>query len=260
MKKYIYRFLFSIGVLFFFTEIFLFLFLSPQDYERYANSKLYQAVFLIIGYSWLFYVYATLHACVNIISHKRKPIFLWLLLVFGVPALGSYIYFEKYILKAKSPPEGEGLPSGEELALSDTRKDAGWQRFVAVIIDFVIVLVLIGIYTLSFGVQSTTGTYQVRGLEALLLFETLWLFYFPLCEFFFGGTIGKRILGLEVIMQNGRKVTLEATLKRHLLDIIDLMLVAWIVPFPKRNPTPPRRMGDRWAKTKVVLRQKEALV
>ena len=259
MKKNIYRFLFSIGVLLIFADTFLFFFLSPHNLDLYRNSKLYEVLNIIGGYSLLFYVYATLHSCVDIISHKRKPIFLWLLLVFGVPALGSYIYFEKYILKAKSPPEGEGLPSGEELALSDARNDAGWPRVVAALIDLGIVVALLTVYTLSFGVQSTTGTFQVKGFEALLLLTTLWLCFFPLCEYLLGGTIGKRILGLEVIMQNGKKVTLEATLKRHLLDMIDLMLVVWIVPFPKRNPTPPRRMGDRWAKTKVVLRQKEAL-
>ncbi|MBI3765437.1 MAG: RDD family protein, partial [Ignavibacteriales bacterium] len=167
----------------------------------------------------------------------------------------SYIYFEKYILRVQSSfSERNTFGSAPQFVLYHSDIEVGWARVVAAIIDLAIVILLVGIYAMSFGVQSSELEYQVKGFEAMMLLIVIWFCLFPLFEFLLGGTIGKRILGLRVVMLDGSKLTLEAALKRHLLDVVDLVFVAWMVPFPKHHVGPSRRMGDRWAKTKVVRR------
>jgi len=254
MKRFIYRLIFTTGIMLFLLINYLTFSLSPQEYEQFNKTELSAALFSILGITMIFYAYSIIRSCIDIIFHKRKPMIRWFLLVLLVPAIGSFIYYEKYILPKKQSPDSDNLPSVSELAFDDTVVEAGWQRFVAVIIDIVIVMILIGLYIWSFGVQAADGRYQVRGLEAIFLLSMMWVCFFPLVEFLFGGTIGKRILGLQVAMRNGGKLTLEAAFKRHLLDVIDLLLVFWIIPFPKQGKSPPRRLGDRWAKTIVVKR------
>lgn len=90
----------------------------------------------------------------------------------------------------------------------------------------------------------------------VLVFIIEWS-YFVLCEFFLKGqTIGKKILGIRVIQDNGHRITLLSSLIRNLLRIIDnlptsyLLGVILIFSHPKH-----KRLGDLAAGTIVVYDQ-----
>jgi uncharacterized RDD family membrane protein YckC len=121
-------------------------------------------------------------------------------------------------------------------------------RFLALLLD-----VLIGIFAfflLAFGAAliGLTGNWVL-----LLLFFVLQTFGMVLFELFNeGATPGKRALGLQVVMNDGRPVTVQASLIRNLLRFSDQILVlGWLVPLLSPGF---RRLGDLAAGTLVVYR------
>jgi uncharacterized RDD family membrane protein YckC len=86
---------------------------------------------------------------------------------------------------------------------------------------------------------------------ALIAIATL---YYSLQEAWSGQTIGKSLMGLEVIMVNGQPLGVRAVALRTVGRVIDVLpvfyLVGWIM---MRGPhRPPQRFGDRIAGTTVV--------
>ena len=72
----------------------------------------------------------------------------------------------------------------------------------------------------------------------------------------FGSTLGNRIVGLKPLsVVDFQKPTFLQSLKRHLLDPIDLFALGFatilIISFSKKK----QRLGDMWAKTIVVKAQ-----
>jgi uncharacterized RDD family membrane protein YckC len=80
------------------------------------------------------------------------------------------------------------------------------------------------------------------------------LLYYFVSELGTEQTIGKRIMGLKVIMVNGRPLGVQPVLVRTLGRIVDVLpafyLVGWIAMRGPRRP--PQRLGDRVAGTTVV--------
>ncbi|WP_223631568.1 RDD family protein, partial [Pseudomonas atacamensis] len=89
------------------------------------------------------------------------------------------------------------------------------------------------------------------------LFIINWCYFFAF-EFFSGGrTIGKRILGIRVIQENGHSITLLSSFIRNLLRIIDSLPTAYLlgmimVFFHSKH----KRLGDLVAGTIVVHERK----
>jgi uncharacterized RDD family membrane protein YckC len=87
-----------------------------------------------------------------------------------------------------------------------------------------------------------------------LLWAGIALLYYGLCELATGQSPGKQIMGLKVIMINGRPLGTRAVIVRTLGRIIDVLpffyLVGWITMRGPRRP--PQRLGDRLAGTTVV--------
>jgi len=87
----------------------------------------------------------------------------------------------------------------------------------------------------------------------LLVFIIEWSYFF-LFEFFWNGkTIGKKILGIRVIQDNGHRITLLSSLIRNLLRIIDRLptghlLGIMLIFFHQKH----KRLGDLAAGTIVV--------
>jgi uncharacterized RDD family membrane protein YckC len=88
----------------------------------------------------------------------------------------------------------------------------------------------------------------------LLLWLAIALLYYSIPEVCSGQTLGKRIMGLKVIMVNGRPLSGRAVMLRTVGRIIDVLpffyLVGWVVMRGPRRP--PQRLGDRLAGTTVV--------
>ena len=135
-------------------------------------------------------------------------------------------------------------------------------RAAALIIDQVILFALNAILFLSlfFLVESNLNTmFLTSSFETFLAITIILVFvlnggYFLFLEFFWGGrTIGKRVLGLRTIQDNGHRITLLSSFIRNLLRLIDSLPVGYLVGmlmifFHSKH----KRLGDLAAGTLVV--------
>ena len=127
------------------------------------------------------------------------------------------------------------------------------RRFLAFLVD----LILSVAWSAPFGeVVRTPGHVQYRLVNGRFGAVTLiWFLYYVVMETAFGGTVGKLVMGIRVVRQDGSKPDLATSLKRTLARVVDGFpyvipyLVGAIVVWS--SPTR-QRMGDRWAKTYVV--------
>jgi len=129
-------------------------------------------------------------------------------------------------------------------------------RLVAFIIDSIIVgIIALIIYffvivsILAGGLWFLLGPFIVFG----LLLGLLELLYFMFMDASYGGTLGKRLLGFQVQMVDGGKVTFEKAFIRNMSKIFWLFLILdWIlgVAFPGRDQR--QKYTDRIAGTTVV--------
>lgn len=129
-------------------------------------------------------------------------------------------------------------------------------RLVAFIIDSIIIGIIASIIyffitlsILSSGLWFLWGPFLVGG----LLLGLLELLYFMFMDASYGGTLGKRILGLQVQMVDGSKVTFDKAFIRNMSKIFWLfLLLDWILgaAFPGRDQR--QKYTDRIAGTTVV--------
>ena len=132
------------------------------------------------------------------------------------------------------------------------------RRALAIIIDTVILAALaIAIFVVTGDVESTsepgTMSFESRGggLSTVLV-VLLWLGYFTILEKTAGATLGKKLVGIRVVMQGGAPLTWGASVIRNLLRVVDgffFYLVAAIIVW---NSQQRQRLGDMAANTFVV--------
>jgi len=106
--------------------------------------------------------------------------------------------------------------------------------------------------------NETDNNYQVTGLPALALMFSTWA-YWVLTEWLFGASVGKLICDLRVVSLAGQKCSLGQSIKRNVLRAVDFFpfyLTGFIAA--KSNPLH-QRLGDQWAKTLVVKKDRKAL-
>ena len=131
-------------------------------------------------------------------------------------------------------------------------------RLVAIIIDGILLAIasaiIGGIITLTTILAGGFGYFF--GATGFAFFWLIWgilaLLYYVVLDTTWGGTIGKRVMGLHVQMVNGGKVTLEKSFIRNISKIYPLLLfLDWLVgivtPGDKRQ-----KYMDRIAGTIVV--------
>jgi len=134
-------------------------------------------------------------------------------------------------------------------------------RFVAVLLDFVIVLlplvILVGLLTGGGYAESGNG-YANAGVtvggNALLLMLALALGYYVVCEAATGMTLGKRMVGIRVVAEDGEHVTLVAAIVRNLLRLVDALFFYFVGFLFAVTSFRGQRLGDRAAHTMVVRR------
>lgn len=148
------------------------------------------------------------------------------------------------------------------------RGRAGWSslenagialRFVAVLLDAVIVFFPLSIVVglLSGGGYADRGPgYANAGINvgdnAFWLLLALGIGYYIVCEAATGATLGKRMVGIRVVDEDGDRVTLGAAVIRNLLRLIDALffyLVGFLFALTSARG---QRLGDRAAHTIVV--------
>lgn len=124
--------------------------------------------------------------------------------------------------------------------------------FLSALIDYSIVVGFFFAYVRTFGTETTEG-YVVTGFPALIPI-VFWFFYIILLEVFYGATIGNSIVGLKpvsLINHNG-ELSFSQSIKRHLLDPIDMFPFGIIGILTISNTVKNQRLGDLWAKTVVI--------
>ena len=134
-------------------------------------------------------------------------------------------------------------------------------RFVAVLLDAVIVLLPLAIVVglLSGGGYSernggsTNAGVNVGG-NAFWLMLLIGLGYYVICEAATGMTLGKRIVGIRVVDEDGGQPTLGAAVVRNVLRVIDGFLFYAVGAVVALASPRGQRLGDRAAHTVVVRR------
>jgi len=132
-------------------------------------------------------------------------------------------------------------------------------RFVAVLLDAVIVFFPLGIVV---GLM-TGGGYAERGAgyanaginvggSAFLLLLALGLGYYIVCEAATGATLGKRMVGIRVVGEDGEHATFGAAVVRNLLRLVDALFFYLVGAVFALTSTRGQRLGDRAAHTIVV--------
>src|SRR3954451_10589306 len=154
--------------------------------------------------------------------------------------------------------------------LAPAKRERGWSslenagiplRFVAVVLDALIVFLplalVIGLmsgggYHQEFAGQTNVGiNVDGRAFWYLLL---LGVGYYVICEATTGATLGKRMVGIRVVGEDGEHIRFGSALVRNLLRLVDALFFYFVgfifALLSKRG----QRLGDRAAHTIVVRR------
>jgi uncharacterized RDD family membrane protein YckC len=158
-----------------------------------------------------------------------------------------------------APPEPEAFEEIRRLAAPQLDPAGVAMRFVTVLLDSIIVLfplaILAGI--LTGGAYSESGPgYANAGVDVEGVGILVWLFlflgYYTVCEAATGKTLGKRMVGIRVVNEEGDRVDFGSAVIRNLLRLVDGLFIylvgaifAWTSPLGQR-------LGDRAAHTVVV--------
>jgi uncharacterized RDD family membrane protein YckC len=137
-------------------------------------------------------------------------------------------------------------------------------RVIALIIDSIIIGVITWILaTLIVIPLVLTGAFYTfwLGYGYTLLFPLflgiLEVLYFVILEVAWGGTVGKRLMGLTVQMTNGNKVTFDKSFIRNISKIYWLLLLLdWVIALVTAGPDRRQKYSDRIAGTTVVQTSK----
>lgn len=131
-------------------------------------------------------------------------------------------------------------------------------RLIALIIDTLIIgafFAVIGMWIASKMGGVTAEGFALKGIPALIVISASFLFtfiYYFVLEAFFGATLGKIIIGIQVVNKDGGKCSMWASFIRNLLRIVDgliLYLVGFLFAIFSKTR---QRLGDRVANTVVI--------
>ena len=121
-------------------------------------------------------------------------------------------------------------------------EDAGVAlRFVAVLLDTILV-----VFPLAIAVELLNA----RGWVILALF----LGYYILCEAITGMTLGKRMVGIRVVADDGEHIGINAAVIRNVLRLVDGLVFYLVGGLIALSSSRGRRLGDHIAGTLVVRR------
>lgn len=125
------------------------------------------------------------------------------------------------------------------------------KRVFAGIIDYGIIYLFMMLFTVGFGEKTSIVQYKLSGLPALIPI-IFWGIMTIGTEQLFGKTLGNYTVGLKPISIDNTKLTFGQSLKRHLLDPIDMIFFGLVGILLINNTENNQRLGDIWAKTIVI--------
>lgn len=134
-------------------------------------------------------------------------------------------------------------------------------RFVAVLLDAIIVFfplgIVIGLLAGGGYVEGGNGSWNAGvdiGDNLLWALVALGVGYYTLCEAASGATLGKRMVGIRVVDEDGAHVSFGAAFVRNLLRPVDALFFYLVGAVFALTSTRGQRLGDRAAHTVVVRR------
>lgn len=126
-------------------------------------------------------------------------------------------------------------------------------RLVAQVVDIVVLVIL---FFLVGFVMSGSFTFEYQG-EAAYPFISIYVpvafLYYILLEGVTGATLGKKLVKIKVVRENGSPCGLGPALVRNILRIVDGLPFLYIIgAILVSRSDKKQRLGDRLAKTVVV--------
>ena len=87
----------------------------------------------------------------------------------------------------------------------------------------------------------------------IVISAVIWLVYFPYFESTTGQTIGKKVMSIKVVKEDGKKLTMSDAIIRTVLRIVDALPTAYIIGLIVMLVSQKKqRIGDMAARTIVV--------
>jgi uncharacterized RDD family membrane protein YckC len=133
-----------------------------------------------------------------------------------------------------------------------------WIRFVALLIDSLILTVVLGIigaivgFLIAAVAQNSSGAAVGLGLILDLIIIVLSFGYFAYMEATQGGTFGKKALGLRIVKVDGGPIGWNEAIIRTLLRIVDNFFFGLVGFICILSSEKKQRVGDMVAKTIVI--------
>ena len=127
------------------------------------------------------------------------------------------------------------------------------KRFIAGLIDYLLVYGFFFAFVYAFGEPNNEGGYSVTGILSLIPF-VFWFLIIVFTEVFLGATLGNALVGLkpQSLTKSNGELSLSQSIKRHLFDPIDMFPFGLIGIITIKNTDRNQRLGDIWAKTIVT--------
>jgi uncharacterized RDD family membrane protein YckC len=126
-------------------------------------------------------------------------------------------------------------------------------RLVAQIVDGIILLIVNYILGTTMAGGTSFAFYGAETYPLLGAGGVIFLLYFVILEGMWGATVGKMVMKIKVVREDGSACGLMPALIRNILRIIDALPFLYIIGliFMSRSDKK-QRLGDRVAKTVVV--------
>lgn len=125
------------------------------------------------------------------------------------------------------------------------------KRILATLLDYGIYFLVFYIYVNFLGYDNDEGGKTVDGFLFLPL-PIAWFIYFVVIESINGATLAHQGFNLKVVTFKRNEISFSNSLKRHLLDPIDILLYGIPAIIAIKNSEKHQRIGDMWANTVVV--------
>jgi uncharacterized RDD family membrane protein YckC len=125
------------------------------------------------------------------------------------------------------------------------------KRIFATLIDYGLYLLFFSVYIMILGTDNLEGGKTVSGFLAFPLF-IIWFIYFIVIETLNGATLGHHCFDLKVVTLERKEIKIAQAIKRHLLDLIDILFYGIPAIIAIKNSDKHQRIGDMWAKTIVI--------
>ncbi len=127
------------------------------------------------------------------------------------------------------------------------------RRILAGIIDYTLIFSFMFTLMYFYGTPNDEGGQSLNGMPALSVM-LFWGIITIGMEQLVGATIGNYLNNLKPISISNpeEKVSFVQSLKRHLLDIIDISFFGLVGILVIKNTKKHQRLGDLWAKTIVI--------